>query len=602
MEPPSGFWATCWRFLFFLPFFLGLLLLGIIKGVIFCPLVCLIMTIGNSAVILGLWPAHVFWTYYCIARAKQLGPLLKVTMCICVTVLLVLWPFVGIIGSILAGAGYGLFSPLIATFDAVGEGKPNDFIHCILNGTWSTVKRSCTVVRDFTDVCFHSYFSIMKDIRNQEPVNGKLYEIRLFHLLGALLVGAVGAMVDVPVITAVALCKSPFMLFKGWHRLFHDLIGREGPFLETACVPFAGLAILLWPLAVVGAVMASALSSFFLGAYAAVVVYQESSILFGFNYVISSFALFDEYSNDILDMPEGSCFPRRQYRKENSSRSTSFSRPLSFRNERPDGKAPPSRSTSFTNSMVEFKTFELLDRLFEECKQHGRNLVAEGLITPKDIEDYNHSKSGSRIISIGLPACCILEALLRSAQANCDGLLLSDKTTVISSVNRPKEPIFGFFFDPLMIMKEQIKVEALSDAEAGYLRKLVLLNGDPERLKSCTIGLPPETDRKRAEVDALARRLQGITKSISRYPTFRRRIETLVSYLSEECMKKDGSVNGSRSTARSRSGLGRMLSQKSFGSKGSTRNTNEEIQLVAANQSEFRGSANQSQVIGSQNV
>ena len=81
-------------------------------------------------------------------------------------------------------------------------------------------------------------------------------------------------MIDVPVITITAICKSPYMLIKGWNRLFHDLIGREGPFLETACVPFAGLAILLWPLAVTGAVAASIMASFPLGAYAAVVAYQ----------------------------------------------------------------------------------------------------------------------------------------------------------------------------------------------------------------------------------------------------------------------------------------------------------------------------------------
>jgi len=66
------------------------------------------------------------------------------------------------------------------------------------------------------------------------------------------------------------------MLFKGWKRLFHDLIGREGPFLETICVPFAGLAILLWPLAVVGAFLASVIASVFLGARAGVVAYQVS--------------------------------------------------------------------------------------------------------------------------------------------------------------------------------------------------------------------------------------------------------------------------------------------------------------------------------------
>lgn len=83
-----------------------------------------------------------------------------------------------------------------------------------------------------------------------------------------------GFLIDMPVISLIAMFKSPYMLFKGWHRLLHDLIGREGPFLETICVPFAGLAILLWPLAVVGAVLGSMVSSLFLGAYAAVVVYQ----------------------------------------------------------------------------------------------------------------------------------------------------------------------------------------------------------------------------------------------------------------------------------------------------------------------------------------
>ena len=68
--------------------------------------------------------------------------------------------------------------------------------------------------------------------------------------------------------------KGPYMLFKGWMRLFHDLIGCEGPFLETICVPFAALAIVLWPLAVVGRVLASALASFVFGGYGGFITYQ----------------------------------------------------------------------------------------------------------------------------------------------------------------------------------------------------------------------------------------------------------------------------------------------------------------------------------------
>lgn len=35
MEPPTGFLATLWNFIRFLPYFIGLLLLGTVKGLSF---------------------------------------------------------------------------------------------------------------------------------------------------------------------------------------------------------------------------------------------------------------------------------------------------------------------------------------------------------------------------------------------------------------------------------------------------------------------------------------------------------------------------------------------------------------------------------------
>ena len=99
----------------------------------------------------------------------------------------------------------------------------------------------------------------------------------MFDIPGALIAAACGLLLDGIMFTLIAFYKCPVMLFKGWKRLIQDMIGREGPFLETACVPFAGLAILLWPFAVVGAVLASILSSIPLGAYGAVVAYQVPS-------------------------------------------------------------------------------------------------------------------------------------------------------------------------------------------------------------------------------------------------------------------------------------------------------------------------------------
>lgn len=584
MEPPTGFLATLWNFICFLPYFIGLLLLGTVKGIVFCPFICLIIGIGNTAIILGLWPVHIVWTYYCILSAKQFGPVLKIVVCISVLpIQLILWPVVGIVGSVLGGAAYGFYSPVFATFQAVGEGKTNQLYHCFYDGTVSTVKGSFTVVRDFRDVCYHTYFSVMDDLKSQGPPDVKYYEIRLLYLPGAVIAGVLGFMVDMPLISFIAICKSPYMLFKGWHRLFHDLIGREGPFLETICVPFAGLAILVWPLAVVGAVLASMVASIFHGAYAGVVVYQESSLWMGLRFIIASLAIYDEYSNDILDMPEGSCFPRLTYRKKaemlpTTSRTPSFSKHRSLRNA-------PSRTVSINNPMIELKPLELMDSLFKECKRYGEFLVSEGLITLQDLEDAKSSK-GSRVISTGLPAYCLFQTLLRSAKANSAGILLIDNFTEITISNRPKDTIFDWFLNPLLIIKDQIKAEKLSEAEESYLGKLVLLSGDPVRLKNSNIGSPPESERKQAELDALARRLQGITKSISRYPTYKRRFEELVKALCDELgQSKDGSIrptSGPNTISRSKSAFARLFSQKSFSFTNNTSNhgVEPESQLV----------------------
>ena len=119
---------------------------------------------GNSAVIIGLWTAHVFWTYYCVARlyfsfqiatcssidlslqflftilksltfhnrTNRFGLVFKVVVLMCLPVPLLLWPTVGIVGSLLGGIGYGFFSPLLATFQAVGKGEnvSKKIYHC----------------------------------------------------------------------------------------------------------------------------------------------------------------------------------------------------------------------------------------------------------------------------------------------------------------------------------------------------------------------------------------------------------------------------------------------------------------------------------------
>ncbi|KAK1568142.1 hypothetical protein Q3G72_021098 [Acer saccharum] len=543
MKVPVGFFQVLWSFVSFLPYFFLLFTLGLLKGAIIGPVVVGIIVISNSAVIIGLWPAHFIWTFYRVLRTKRLGPVLKMVVVVALPVPLILWPVVGIVGSLLGGIGYGFFAPLSATFEAVGENVADKCYHCFVDGCLSTIGGSWTAVQDFTDFCFHSYFSYMDELSEKVPEDEKPVDIRLSKLPSCFLASLIGVPVDVSLITAVALWKSPFMLYQGWKRLSEDLVGREGPFLETVCVPFAGLAILLWPLAVVGAVTAAVISSFFLGLYAGIIVHQEDSLLMGLAYIVSVVSLFDEYVNDLLYLSEGSCLPRPRYRRimkpnrvkkklgDDDNDDLKIGRESSL-----ETKLILERSRTLKWAIQRYKPVQVWDWLFKSCEVNGRILLRDGLIDIKDIEECI-VKGNCKKLGIKLPAWSIVQCLLVSAKSNSSGLVISDDLELTKS-NGPREKMFEWFIGPLLIMKEQIKNLQLDDNnEETSLRELIMRgkNENPEDWDDSSF-LSSDNVRK-AQLQAIIRRLQGIVASMSRVPTFRRRFRNLVKMLYIEALQ-----------------------------------------------------------------
>ncbi len=101
---------------------------------------------------------------------------------------------------------------------------------------------------------------------------------RLADIPGCIFVGLLGMVVDTLLISSVALAKSPLMLLKGWKQLTMDLLGQQGSCVDAACVPLAGLAILLWPLVVCATVFSAMICSPFFGLFSAVIVYQVGDL------------------------------------------------------------------------------------------------------------------------------------------------------------------------------------------------------------------------------------------------------------------------------------------------------------------------------------
>lgn len=97
-----------------------------------------------------------------MSSAKQFGPVLKMVVCISILPLqLILWPVVGIVGSVLGGAAYGLLSPVFETFQAVGEGKTNQLYHCFYVCVWLfnsyiSFHQSCCCLHNI-DLCFSPF-------------------------------------------------------------------------------------------------------------------------------------------------------------------------------------------------------------------------------------------------------------------------------------------------------------------------------------------------------------------------------------------------------------------------------------------------------------
>ncbi|KAJ9170713.1 hypothetical protein P3X46_018802 [Hevea brasiliensis] len=541
------------RILYVVFAFCSAFFLGALKAVLVGPVAASILIGGNVGLILLMFPPHVAWTVYTLVKTNRFDALLKAALLVVLPVLFAIWLGLSIAASVLVGVLYGFFAPWVSTFEAFRyNAESKKIFHCFVDGTWGTIEESCTVVTDFADMCYHSYPLYLKELRDS-PASNEQRPLRLIHVPGFIVAGLMGLIVDVPLFTAIVIIKSPYMLFKGWFRLIHDLISREGPFLETACIPIAGLTILLWPLIVVGSILITIFSSIFVGLYASVIVYQERSFRRGIAYVIAMVAEFDEYTNDGLYLREGSCLPKPRYRKKKASNSSEISvggHRGKFGLVTAEASASamfvprlaPSRSVRET--IQEVKMVQIWGTFMRSCETRGKELLDVGAITLADLNDCLKAKNANEgtIIGVGLPCYSLLQNLIDSIKAGSDGFLMVDGVE-ITHLNRPNDKLFDWFFHPLMVVKEQIRVIKLGEGEERFLQKIVLFGNDMKRMEAWDNGsLGPQEALRAAQLQGISRRMIGMVRSASKFPTYRRRFRQVVKALVTYSTDKEGAV------------------------------------------------------------
>ncbi|KAJ6288634.1 hypothetical protein OIU76_024589 [Salix suchowensis] len=513
------------RFLYVIFAFFSAFFMGALKGLLVGPIASSVLILGNVAVILGMFPPHVSWTVYTLVKTNRFDIPLKVALLLALPTLFGIWLGLSIAGTVLVGLGYGFFTPWFASFEAFrhGEDESKTLYHCVVDGSWGTIQGSCTVVTDFADICCHSYPLYLKELRESSASN-EIRTLRLIHVPGSIVAGLVGLIVDVPLFAAIIIIKSPYMLFKGWYRLSHDLISREGPFLETACIPIAGLTILLWPLVVVGSILVSVFTSIFIGLYASVILYQERSFWRAVAYVIAMVAEFDEYTNDRLYLREGTFLPNSVHADAPAILVPNFA-----------------HSKSVRETIQEVKMVQVWVAMMRSCEMRGKDLLDAGAITPADLNSFLKAKGGNEasVISVGLPCYSFLQSLLSSIKAGSDGFLLLDGTE-LTHLNRPNDKLLDWFFQPLMVLKEQIRVIKLEEGEERFLQRVVLYGNDTQRMETWDNGsLVPQEALRAAQIQGITRRMIGIIRGISKFPTYRRKFRQVVKALIVYNMEKE---------------------------------------------------------------
>lgn len=149
--------------------------------------------------------------------------------------------------------------------------------------------------------------------------------------------------------------------------------------------------------------------------------------------------------------------------------------------------------------------------MMRSCEMRGKDLLDAGAITPADLNSFLKAKGGNEasVISVGLPCYSFLQSVLNSIKAGSDGFLLLDGTE-LTHLNRPNDKLFDWFFQPLMVLKEQIRVIKLEEGEERFLQRVVLYGNDTQRMETWDNGsLVPQEALRAAQIQGITRRYKS---------------------------------------------------------------------------------------------
>lgn len=146
----------------------------------------------------------------------------------------------------------------------------------------------------------------------------------------------------------------------------------------------------------------------------------------------------------------------------------------------------------------------------KSTEMRGRELLDANVITSADLYDWlkakNINEAEAAIISVGLPSYSFCQSLLYSIKANSSGVLLFDGVEV-THLNMPKDKLLDWFFNPIMVLKDQINIINLVEGEVRFLERVVLFGSSTHRMEAWENGsILPQDALRAAQIQGISRR------------------------------------------------------------------------------------------------
>lgn len=138
----------------------------------------------------------------------------------------------------------------------------------------------------------------------------------------------------------------------------------------------------------------------------------------------------------------------------------------------------------------------------------GRELLDAEVLTPADLYESSKGRHGneSSIINVGLPSYALLHTLLSSIKAGAHGVLLLDGLDV-THLNRPQDKFLDWIFNPIIVLKDQIRAIKLGESEVRYLEKVVLFGNLEQRMEAWdNRDDTPQENVRAAQIQGISRR------------------------------------------------------------------------------------------------